>query len=107
MGATIIDHINTNIKNNLSVGIIKNDVSDHYSPFLIINLADKIKKPKTKTAKKRIFSDENTNKLVDNLKNKNQDNIQQELDVNTAFENFFYLYENSKNETCPLVNRRV
>ena len=105
--ATLIDHISTNTKYNCSPGIIKNDVTDHFSPFLVINLPTRFKKPKTEFIQKRVLNENNTNKLCDLLENKNQDNIRHEFNPELAYTNFFELYNNEYNNACPLENKRV
>ena len=61
--ATAIDHIITNsfLNSNISTGIIKNDISDHFQIFVISNSLDVDLYPKHTTIFKRHINDNSIN----------------------------------------------
>ena len=98
--ATVIDHIWTNeIAIERSNGILLTDVSDHFSPFTIINDSTKLNKPKIINIRYRNFKNEPDGEMVQEMERLcagvtlgDDVNIAYERllsTVNTIFDNFY------------------
>ena len=104
--ATIIDHINSNSKKTFTAGIIQTDISDHFTPFLVLNIPDKGQKPKTEYIDKHDFSDRNCNNLLDMLNTVDFTEANHELDTQKAWEGLTDPIKNCVDAQIPLVKKK-
>jgi hypothetical protein len=98
--ASIIDHISTNITDsNYDVGIILSDLSDHFPVFYIQHLKDT--KEKAEPIKIRKMDELSKQKFSSLLENHNWDNVLNNPDPVSSFDNFFEYVNNCYEISFP------
>ena len=102
--ATAIDNILTNnlVDANFSSGIIKTDISDHFSVFHSFELSNKSNMKEKRTINKRNLSNANIENFRIALGNANWDGVLLSNDTNTAFHNFHNQFIDIFNRTCSI-----
>ena len=105
--ATIIDHINSNSKKSFTSGILKTDISDHFTPFLVLNIPNKGEKPKTDFIEKHDFSEQNIDNMVNLLETVDFTAAKRELDIKKAYSGLVDPINNCMDEKIPLVRKKV
>uniref|UniRef100_A0A8C6WF21 Reverse transcriptase domain-containing protein n=1 Tax=Neogobius melanostomus TaxID=47308 RepID=A0A8C6WF21_9GOBI len=107
-GATLIDNIFTNVLNNMTSGILINDISDHLPVLAQFDIQQKSNKNKSNTMVKnvRLTSDRSINALNQSLSDQDWNNVLGEQDVNIAYANFVNTIKQLYDQHCPLVTRK-
>ena len=102
--ATAIDNILTNnfLEGKFSSGIIKTDISDHFSVFYSFNLSKNTSDKETKTILKRNISNKNVDNFRLALRNASWDGVLLSNDANAAFNNFHNQFVSIFDKTCPV-----
>ena len=105
---TLIDHIFTsdNCNDITSSGIFIDSISDHYHPFIDINLK---KGPRKKNLPRqyRNFSLENKELFKAKLQEQTWNNVLQSNDPNIAANNFHHTFSQIFNSCFPLITEKV
>jgi exonuclease III len=106
--ATAIDNILTNyfLDVNFSSGIIKTDISDHFSVFYSFNL-NKIANKNKEEIVKRDLSSKNVENFRLSLLNTNWDNVLSSNNANLSFDHFHNHFLNLFDETCPIKKLKI
>lgn len=105
--ATLIDHIITNEKNEITTGVLTSEVSDHLAPFLIVQDAKTSKNAKvSQNFTFRKTSEENITCLKNNLANINW-NFLENLDTEEKYGQFITKFKLTYDLTCPIVNGKI
>ena len=102
--ATAIDNILTNFvfETKYSSGIIKTDISDHFSIFFNFDLkCTKLENKKKDYIYKRNLSEISIENFRQCLRNQRWDETLSSKDANSAFEIFHNKFMNLFNESCP------
>jgi len=104
--ATIIDHIITNCRsNNHQSVILTSKISDHFPLVHFLNSKKPVVKPKTFTS--RNFSKTNLDQFGANLANINWENLEHEVDAQSAYNNLFRYFSDSLQSTSSTQNNKI
>ena len=99
--ATLIDHIHTNLINNLyKLGIIVTDLSDHFGTFIFLKITKS--KNKTKSCQRRSFSSRNVQYFERLLMETNFTQVLENNDVNNSYDIFINQYLKAYELAFPL-----
>ena len=100
--ATLLDHISTNIADDsFDTGIILSDISDHFPVFYIRYLKEQPKSKNTQTIKIRKMDENSKIKFKNLLDNTNWENIVNNYEPASAFDNFFDKINNCFESAFP------
>ena len=107
--ATAIDHIITNsfLNSNISTGIIKNDISDHFPIFVISNGLDVDLYPKHTTIFKRHINDNSINDFKTILNEANWESLLNINCPNKAYDSFLQSFLSLYDEAFPKVKIKI
>jgi hypothetical protein len=98
--ATVIDHIVTNIKDNvLDSGILLNNMSDHFPVFFIRHF--KTEKKRAKITKTRKITENTKTNFKNLIKDFTWDSVINEHDPQQAFSKFFDIFNGAFNLSFP------
>ena len=103
--ATLIDNIFTNSKSKQTSGIIITDLSDHLPIFISTDL--NVSRNTVKSGVDiRQYTTESVNKLKNELKNVDWENVCNSSDVNESYTNFVNTFNKIHDECIPLKKKR-
>ena len=103
--ATLIDNIFTNSKSKQTFGIIITDLSDHLPIFISTDLYVSRNTVKS-DVEIRQYTTESVNKLKNELKNVDWENVCNSSDVNESYTNFVNTFNKIHDECIPLKKKR-
>ena len=106
---TLIDHVFTSdpCQNITSSGIIIDGVSDHFHPYITIDINDNTPVHKHSIREYRNFSDFNKDKFKADLQKLTWENVLQSEDPNLAASNFFDSFNKLFIDNFPLLKERI
>lgn len=106
---TLIDHVFTSdsCQNITNSGIIIEGVSDHFHPYITIDINSKTPRQKHSIREYRNFSEFNKDKFKEDLQKLTWDNVLQIEDPNLAATNFFDSFKKLFNDNFPILKERV